>query len=117
MAYNPTARQSTVGNEIIRPNVGASMQSYQPSAAGQVPQTLNPVAPEGNNPTASLNAGPSRRRRPGDSPKNDNKDSTLPEERKQIADPFAGVQFELKKPSQVNVGGSMATSQKPLTYE
>ena len=34
-----------------------------------------------------------------------------------MADPFAGVQFELKKPSAVNVAGSMTTSQKPLTYE
>ena len=41
-----------------------------------------------------------------------------------MADPFAGISFDLKKPSQVNVGGSSsiaaggaATSQKPLTYE
>lgn len=39
-----------------------------------------------------------------------------------MADPFAGISFDLKKPSQVNVGGNSsnaggATSQKPLTYE
>lgn len=61
------------------------------------------------------NAGPSRRRRPGDSPKNTEQESAQPE-RKVVADPFAGISFDLKKPSAVNVAGSMA-SQKPLSYE
>ena len=83
-----------------------------------MPQTLNPVA-QAQPAQSSVEGGNSgRRRRPGDSPKNDaEKDSVLPSERKVVADPFAGVQFELKKPSAVNVAGSMAASQKPLTYE
>lgn len=66
---------------------------------------------------ASSNAAPARRRRPGDSPKEAESSSILPAERKPVADPFAGISFELKKPAApVNVAGSMA-SQKPLTYE
>jgi len=69
MQFNPTARMSTIGNGNVG-GVGASMQSYQPTAAGQVPSTLNPVTTQAeggtnNNAPAQQN----RRRRPGDSPK------------------------------------------------
>ena len=88
-----------------------------------MPQTLNPVAAQpaapnkDNEVNASANAAPARRRRPGDAPEEDEPSSALPAERKPVADPFAGISFELKKPAApVNVAGSMA-SQKPLTYE
>ena len=59
------------------------------------------------------NAPAPRRRRGGDSPKNTEQESAP--DRKVALDPFAGVGFDLKKPSAVNVGASQAN--KPLTYE
>jgi hypothetical protein len=89
------------------------MQSgYQPSTMqGQVPQSLNPVKPEGSQNFAS------RRKRAGDSPKNtDNNSSALAVKPREFKDPFANVAPTLG--SNANAGNSLAPGQvKKPTYE
>lgn len=124
---NPMGYQSTVGNNM--PSIAPLTQSvdtgYQPSTMmGQVPQNLNaPIQTEGN----SVYAPAPRRRRAGDSPKNEEPSGSLyggrAESKLSAADPFA--KYDNYKPSyqpssmsKPDDGGmSQAPTKKPLTYE